>query len=90
MCVCHRCDVRSCIELTHLFLGTKGDNNADMVRKRRNSAAYGEANSHAKLTLAEVQAIRADARKRSAIIAEYGISSAQLCKIKNGQSWGAQ
>jgi hypothetical protein len=35
MKVLHRCDVRNCIEPTHLFLGTQGDNVADMMAKGR-------------------------------------------------------
>lgn len=33
--VCHRCDVRACIEPTHLFLGTHEVNLADMTAKGR-------------------------------------------------------
>lgn len=33
--VCHRCDYRLCVRTSHHFLGTRAENNADMIAKGR-------------------------------------------------------
>jgi HNH endonuclease len=37
ICVCHKCDVPACCEVSHLFLGTHADNSTDRVSKGRQS-----------------------------------------------------
>lgn len=86
--VCHKCDVRSCINPAHLFLGTNADNMADMKTKgRARPGAIGEAHHNAKLTAAQVIAIRTDRRKIKDICAEYGIKKSMVCYLRAGKFW---
>jgi hypothetical protein len=55
--VCHKCDVRTCINPDHLFLGTHSDNNWDCADKGRKPR--GESHHMTKLTESDVKKIRA-------------------------------
>lgn len=87
MCVLHRCDTPSCINPAHLFLGTRGDNNADRARKGRSACVKGVLHPLAKLTEADVRAIRADDRPSTAIGREYGVSQTCISRIKTRDTW---
>lgn len=90
MCVCHRCDTPACIEISHLFLGTINENIADMDRKRRRAPPprlRGKRVGTAKLTEAQVLAIRAMPRSQRYIGVQFGISQCQVSKIKNRKKW---
>ena len=63
LCVLHKCDVRACVEPSHLFLGTKADNIVDMVAKGRQRGAVGSQNGNVKLRVAQVEEIRAASRQ---------------------------
>lgn len=58
MCICHTCDNPACINIDHLFLGTRKDNMIDMVRKGRNAKTGGMLNPRAILTEDNVREIR--------------------------------
>lgn len=85
--VCHRCDVRCCVNPDHLFLGTHGDNARDCKAKGRHRPPrkYGEANPAAKLTDSETNTIRrriARGELQRVIAADYGVDQSTVSYIK--------
>ncbi len=88
LCVCHHCDIRSCINPYHLFLGTDADNSADAVRKHR--IAHGEQHCRAKLTEQGVRDIRrraAEGERQSALAREYGVDAMTIWFIVHRKKW---
>lgn len=94
--VCHACDTPACVNPAHLFLGTHADNMADMREKgrwRRDPAAHlasvrrGERHGNAKLSTADVLAIRAMlavGRPGKEVAAQFGVNRSQISRIKTG------
>jgi hypothetical protein len=60
--VLHRCDIRSCVNPDHLFLGDQDTNMKDMAAKGR--SCLGERHGMAKMTEEHVLRIRAEYRFR--------------------------
>lgn len=88
MFVCHTCDVRTCVNPNHLFLGTHDDNRRDMIAKGRN--ARGERAGGAKLTEAQaVEIIEALGRGEGAasLARRYRVNRGAITGIKRGHNW---
>ena len=85
LCVLHHCDNRKCVRPSHLFLGTRPDNMADKIRKGRD--LRGEAHPLAKLTEADVLAIRASTGTHKETAAQYGVSPSRISYIRTRKHW---
>lgn len=83
---CHKCDVTSCINDQHLFLGSDLDNAADRGRKGR--SARGARNGKTTLLPADVVSIRRDPRTAPAVGRDFGISANSVRNIRRGDRWG--
>ena len=83
--VLHSCDNPICANPHHLRLGTHGENMADMVERGR--VAAGEKHGSAKLTLEQVQAIRASDKTQRVLAKEFGVSRQLIGLIKSGEKW---
>lgn len=70
--VLHRCDVRACVNIAHLFLGTPSDNVQDMIAKGR--GASGLKNGRGKLSDDDVIALRSCARSNDITNTDLAVS----------------
>lgn len=94
--VCHKCDVPSCVNPDHLFVGTAMDNHKDMMSKGRESKPprnlhdIGEYRYNSKLTESMVLQMReryANGESGYKLHKEYGISMAVCYRILKRKSW---
>jgi hypothetical protein len=88
LCVLHRCDVPSCVNPDHLFLGTNQDNTADRVRKGR--GAILPIHRETKLTDEDVMTIRAlrGVMRQVDLGKQFGLHHSQISRIQRGLSFG--
>ena len=92
MCVLHKCDNRPCMNVDHLFLGTRGDNNADRKAKGRNACTKGENHPSNILTQEQVDTIRERLKEpyrgiNRDLAFEFGVHYSTISKIKKGKLW---
>ena len=83
--LCHTCDVPSCVNPDHLFLGTHYDNTQDMLKKGR--SAKGEKIGNSKLNSQDVSKIRAAQGSFRSIAQSYGLNTGTVRNIKLGLTW---
>jgi hypothetical protein len=83
--VCHSCDVRTCCNPNHLFLGTHQDNMDDKRAKHR--VPSGTQHGRAKLTVADVQDIRRSTDSSVTLGKRLNVSSTLIQQIRKRNLW---
>lgn len=87
-CVLHSCDNRRCVRPSHLHLGTRQQNTAEMLARGR--SGRGETHSQAKVTEQQVREIRAAAEAGTTherIGQRFGISRSAVGFICQRRTW---
>ena len=88
LCVLHDCpagDDPACCNPAHLRLGTRTENQADMMRKGR--SCRGERSGRAKLSPAQAIEIKRSSGTGREVAARYGVSDNTVYDIRGGRSW---
>jgi hypothetical protein len=93
--VCHKCDIRNCVEPLHMFTGTQGDNIRDCRNKNRMRGLLekGEGNPSAKLTEKDVLFIRKFCIPNDSIngckefAKKFNVSAPTITNILKGRKW---
>lgn len=83
--VCHKCDVKLCVNPDHLFLGTAADNNRDCIAKGRDGIPL-------TLTWDQVSEIRDEFARnpnfnRTEMGKKYGVTRYTIMHIISGKTW---
>lgn len=85
--VCHKCDVRSCVNPAHLFEGTPQENNQDMAAKGRCIYHKGEAHYRAKLAESDVRQIRTSDLSAKVAADRFAVSLTTIYAIRRLELW---
>lgn len=83
MFVLHTCDNPRCVNPSHLFLGTKAENSADMVSKGRQKRGFDLPQT--KLSAADIAKIRKASGSQKEIGKRFNISQSHVCNIRAGR-----
>ena len=90
--LCHSCDVRICVNPSHLWLGTLADNNRDMANKGRRVNPKGEQHGKSKLSESDVYEIKRlySLKKYSnrQIGDKFNVTKENVYSIVHGLTWG--
>lgn len=90
LCACHKCDVRDCVNPSHIFIGTFDDNNKDRSNKGRNARLFGEDSPRSKLTnesVIEIRKRRSNGDGLKVLANEFNTTPQNICMIANKKSW---
>ena len=89
--VLHSCDNPSCVNPAHLRAGTAKENTADAILRNRAvppPILRGASNARSKLTIEDVELIRANPEKTGKYFARiYNVAISTILRVRSGSTW---
>jgi hypothetical protein len=89
----HKCDNPSCVNPSHLEIGTQADNISDMMNRGRHITKRGDESCKSKLTSLQVNEIRllyvrgSSTHGTYALAKRFGISPSHIGRIIRNNNW---
>lgn len=87
--VLHQCDVKPCVNPSHLRTGTHAENMREAAERKRMKPALGERNSQAKLSNDLVLQIYAATGTNQEVAKRYGVNPWNVRVIRSGAQWNS-
>jgi hypothetical protein len=90
LCVCHSCDVVTCVNPRHLWLGTNKQNTQDMIRKGRKAELKPEDVHTAKLNweiVREIRRLYATGIGQQVLAQKFRVATSNVSYIVNNKTW---
>ena len=90
--VCHKCDIRDCVNPDHLFAGTRSENILDAIRKGRMTnevKSRGDNHYAAKLKDADIPIIisrLSNGETKASIARDYGVTHRVITLVQRGET----
>lgn len=86
--VLHDCDNPTCVNPSHLHLGTPEQNTKEMFKRGRAPDRGGENHSRRKLSAADVSDIRSKRYSALEYAEMYGVTRRHIYTLWSGEAWG--
>lgn len=90
LCVLHKCDNPPCVNVEHLFLGTRADNIADMHKKGRARKARGVSHGNSVFSNEDIRRIREAhlfGARQVDLAAAYGVHQTAISAVTRRRWW---